>query len=57
MTTRVSEQKIKEQVNEFDKRARTMVGLLNRIHVTPMDASEPRISLTMGQGLSLEAPI
>ncbi|TFK27977.1 translin [Coprinopsis marcescibilis] len=31
-------EKIKDQVNEFDKRARTMVGLLNRIHVTPTSA-------------------
>lgn len=31
-------EKIKDQVNEFDKKARTMVGLLNRIHFTPTDA-------------------
>ncbi|KAF5338968.1 hypothetical protein D9611_008719 [Ephemerocybe angulata] len=31
-------EKIKDQVNEFDKKARKMVGLLNRIHFTPTDA-------------------
>jgi len=29
---------IKEQVNELDKKARTMTGLLNKIHSTPSDA-------------------
>ncbi|KAF9046445.1 Translin [Panaeolus papilionaceus] len=31
-------EKIREQVNELDKKARTMVGLLNQIHATPPDA-------------------
>jgi len=29
---------IKEQVNELDKKARTITGLLNKIHSTPSDA-------------------
>ncbi|EDR13716.1 uncharacterized protein LACBIDRAFT_308999 [Laccaria bicolor S238N-H82] len=29
---------IKDQVNEIDKKTRTMVGLLNKIHSTPWDA-------------------
>ncbi|TFK40651.1 Translin [Crucibulum laeve] len=31
-------EKIKEQVTELDKKARTMVGLLNKVHSTPSDA-------------------
>ncbi|KAJ3568748.1 hypothetical protein NP233_g5512 [Leucocoprinus birnbaumii] len=31
-------EKIKEQVNEFDKKARTMTGILNRVHSTPLEA-------------------
>jgi hypothetical protein len=31
--------KIKEQVNEFDKKTRSIVGTLNRIHTTPMSSS------------------
>ncbi|KAH8104551.1 Translin [Cristinia sonorae] len=31
-------EKIKDQVTEFDKKTRTMTGLLNRIHSTPPDA-------------------
>ncbi|PPQ89650.1 hypothetical protein CVT25_013837 [Psilocybe cyanescens] len=31
-------EKIKEQVNELDKKTRVMVGLLNKIHSTPADA-------------------
>ncbi|KAH6912840.1 translin [Coprinopsis sp. MPI-PUGE-AT-0042] len=31
-------EKIRDQVTEFDKKARTMVGLLNRSHVTPSEA-------------------
>lgn len=33
-------QSIKEQVNELDKKTRIMVGLLNKIHSTPLDASQ-----------------
>lgn len=28
-------QKIKDEVTEFDKKTRTMLGLLNKIHSTP----------------------
>lgn len=31
-------EKIKEQVAELDKKARTMIGLLNKIHSTPSDS-------------------
>ncbi|KAF8967046.1 Translin [Flammula alnicola] len=31
-------EKIKDQVNELDKKTRTMVGVLNKIHSTPPDA-------------------
>ncbi|KIM43331.1 hypothetical protein M413DRAFT_18387 [Hebeloma cylindrosporum] len=31
-------EKIKEQVNEMDKKTRTIIGILNRIHSTPLDA-------------------
>jgi hypothetical protein len=33
-------QSIKEQVNELDKKTRTMIGLLNKIHSTPSAASQ-----------------
>lgn len=36
-------QKIKDQVNEFDKKTRSMVGLLNKIHSTPADSRQFRI--------------
>ncbi|KAF9565663.1 Translin [Agrocybe pediades] len=32
-------EKIKEQVNELDKKTRTMIGILNKIHSTPADAT------------------
>jgi len=31
-------EKIKEQVNELDKKTRTMIGVLNKIHSTPPEA-------------------
>jgi len=31
-------EKVKEQVNELDKKTRTMVGILNKIHSTPSEA-------------------
>ncbi|KAF9454790.1 Translin [Macrolepiota fuliginosa MF-IS2] len=34
-------EKIKEQVNELDKKARTMAGILNRVHSTPPGALPP----------------
>ncbi|KAF5360337.1 hypothetical protein D9756_004802 [Leucocoprinus leucothites] len=34
-------EKIKEQVNELDKKARTMVGILNRVHSTQSEALPP----------------
>jgi hypothetical protein len=33
-------QSIKEQVNELDKKTRTMIGLLNKIHSTPSAGSQ-----------------
>jgi hypothetical protein len=33
-------QKIKDQVTELDKKTRTMVGLLNKIHSTPSKSSQ-----------------
>jgi hypothetical protein len=33
-------QKIKDQVTELDKKTRTMVGMLNKIHSTPSSSSE-----------------
>lgn len=33
-------QKIRENVNELDKKARTMAGILNRVHSTPPDARQ-----------------
>ncbi|KAF8158283.1 Translin [Crassisporium funariophilum] len=38
-------EKIKEHVNEFDKRTRTMVGMLNKIHTTPSDANRLEIAV------------
>ncbi|KIK03351.1 hypothetical protein K443DRAFT_676835 [Laccaria amethystina LaAM-08-1] len=34
---------IKDQVNEFDKKTRTMVGLLNKIHSTPCFGEVPSL--------------
>jgi hypothetical protein len=33
-------QRIKEQVNELDKKTRTIIGLLNKVHSTPSAASQ-----------------
>lgn len=33
-------QQIKDQVTELDKKTRTMVGLLNKIHSTPSGSSQ-----------------
>lgn len=39
--TRSEMQKIKDEVTEFDKKTRTMLGLLNKIHSTPATQSTP----------------
>lgn len=36
----MSTQRIKEQVTEFDKKTRTLLGILNRIHSTRSEQSE-----------------
>ncbi|KAL9711079.1 Translin-1 [Leucoagaricus gongylophorus] len=38
-------EKIKEQVNELDKKARTMSGILNRVHSTPVEELPPLLEV------------
>lgn len=40
-------QKIRDQVGEFDKKTRTMSGILNRIHSTPSDACMTSVILKL----------
>ncbi|KAL6302770.1 Translin [Sparassis latifolia] len=49
-------EKIKDQVTEFDKKTRTLCGMLNKIHATPSDQSEDLLNCIFSFFLALNKP-